>query len=308
MSTLAAMDPKLIEAIILSAMTAVGVLVVMFTGAHRAASVVGPARISREEFPAPLIAATMIAFVCWFGAQVAYVSMNPHLTAKPQAATVPATQNTTQPSTQPATTQPSTDSFTPRDLAFLTSVPAMLACAVFLIFLATDRSPWLRMIGLSARNLPRAPMLAILTLLVAFPLVTWVFAGVGKLYEAVDYSHPTEHEMLRSLSQQPSTIIKVIIALAATVIAPLHEELLFRGGIQTLLRRALGDSPARVWIAIVATSLGFALIHSIWMAPAIFVLSLCIGYLYERTGNLWAAILMHAGFNAVNTALFVLTR
>jgi membrane protease YdiL (CAAX protease family) len=304
MSTLAVMDPKLIEAIVLSAMTAAGILVVVFTRSYRAASVVGPARVPRDEFPAPLIAATMIAFVCWFGAQVAYVSLSPHLTAKPQAATAPSTQA----AAQPTTTQLSTDLFTPRDLAFLTSVPALLACGVFLIFLATDRTPWMRMIGLGRHHLALAPLLAILTLLVAFPLVTWAFAAVGKFYEAIDYSHPTEHEMLRSLSQQPSTFIKVIIALAATVIAPLHEELLFRGGMQTLLRRVFGDSPARVWVAIVVTSLAFALIHSIWMAPAIFILSLCIGYLYERTGNLWAAILMHAGFNAVNTALFALTR
>ena len=36
-----------------------------------------------------------------------------------------------------------------------------------------------------------------------------------------------------------------------------------------------------------------------WHAlPALFVLSLGLGWLYERTGSLWAVMLMHALFNA----------
>jgi membrane protease YdiL (CAAX protease family) len=40
--------------------------------------------------------------------------------------------------------------------------------------------------------------------------------------------------------------------------------------------------------------------HPAWMRPPLFLLSVCIGYAYERTGNLWVAIIIHAGFNAFN--------
>jgi len=59
------------------------------------------------------------------------------------------------------------------------------------------------------------------------------------------------------------------------------------------------------WLAIVFASLLFAMIHPGWMRPGIFVLSLGLGYIYERTGNLWAAITMHALFNSISTIVYL---
>jgi membrane protease YdiL (CAAX protease family) len=39
------------------------------------------------------------------------------------------------------------------------------------------------------------------------------------------------------------------------------------------------------------------------MMPPLFVLAVCFGYVYERTGKLWAPILMHALFNATSITL-----
>jgi membrane protease YdiL (CAAX protease family) len=59
------------------------------------------------------------------------------------------------------------------------------------------------------------------------------------------------------------------------------------------------------WLAIFATSVLFALVHPMWMAPLIFLLALCLGYVYERTGNLWACIALHAIFNTTSTITFL---
>ena len=67
------------------------------------------------------------------------------------------------------------------------------------------------------------------------------------------------------------------------------------------------ERPA-VWqavLAIVITSVFFSLVHPIWTWPAIFVLSLFLGYAYERTGNLWTCIVMHALFNGFSTVLYL---
>jgi membrane protease YdiL (CAAX protease family) len=53
--------------------------------------------------------------------------------------------------------------------------------------------------------------------------------------------------------------------------------------------------------------MAFSILHEPWSVPLIFVLSLMLGYLYERTGTLWAPIAVHFVFNAVNV-LFVLMR
>src|SRR5204863_1206493 len=90
-----------------------------------------------------------------------------------------------------------------------------------------------------------------------------------------------------------------LLILGAVAVAPLAEELLFRGHIQTLLRGAT----RRPWLAVIITSIIFAGIHPTWTIPPIFVLSLALGYAYERTGNLWLNIFMHAMFNGLETIL-----
>jgi len=63
------------------------------------------------------------------------------------------------------------------------------------------------------------------------------------------------------------------------------------------------------WVAILITSLAFAAVHGqLWLMPPIFFLSLCLGYAYERTGNLWVPMIVHACFNASSTVLFLLVR
>jgi hypothetical protein len=88
-----------------------------------------------------------------------------------------------------------------------------------------------------------------------------------------------------------------MIILAAVVLAPFGEELLFRGVLQSMLRRYL-HSP---WVAISITSVLFAAIHYPFIdsLPALFALSLVLGCSYERTGRLYSPIMIHMLFNLV---------
>ncbi|MCC7600067.1 CPBP family intramembrane metalloprotease [Janthinobacterium sp. FW305-129] len=75
--------------------------------------------------------------------------------------------------------------------------------------------------------------------------------------------------------------------------APLCEEFIFRGLLQGGLRRALPS-----WQAVGITAALFALVHPpAAMLPA-FVLGLCAGLAYERSGALLAPMLVHAGYSA----------
>ena len=86
------------------------------------------------------------------------------------------------------------------------------------------------------------------------------------------------------------------------IVAPLFEEFLFRGHLQTLLSRVT----RMPWVSVIVTSILFALVHhwSIWLP--IFVLSIGFGYVYERTGNLWVTVLMHAMFNGFSIVVNLL--
>lgn len=99
-------------------------------------------------------------------------------------------------------------------------------------------------------------------------------------------------------------------AFVAVVMAPIAEEILNRGFLQQAIRRALRGVGHERALAIAGTSLVFALLH--WGAlpegarysglTTLFVFSLMLGYLYERTGRLSMCIATHALFNAVNLA------
>ncbi len=107
------------------------------------------------------------------------------------------------------------------------------------------------------------------------------------------------HEQLKVVTEHPHLVLRILVVAGAVVIVPLFEELLFRGLIQTMLRSFLFEFGNRVWLAIAFSSGLFVMMHedrSHW--PALFVLGLCMGYAYEKSGSLWRPIFIHAIFNA----------
>lgn len=100
------------------------------------------------------------------------------------------------------------------------------------------------------------------------------------------------------LFQQARGIETGVFALAVLTVAPVGEELLFRGALlRGLMRRT---SPA---LAIWGSALAFALVHVVldpgagFAVPALLLLGLLSGYRALRTGDLSQSILLHAGFN-----------
>ena len=79
------------------------------------------------------------------------------------------------------------------------------------------------------------------------------------------------------------------------VVAPIAEEVLFRGYLYGKLRRHVP-----IWACILATSALFALVHGQWnVAVDTFVLSLFLCGLRELTGSIWAGILVHMIKNSI---------
>ena len=106
--------------------------------------------------------------------------------------------------------------------------------------------------------------------------------------------HPTL-VVLRTRAVSGLWLAAVIVS--ATVLAPLCEEIFFRGLLQSMLRRLLPGP----WPAIAVSSAVFAGTHfqTPQNIPALLALSVVLGYNYERTGRLLPSILIHAIFNAV---------
>ncbi len=132
-------------------------------------------------------------------------------------------------------------------------------------------------------------------LLLTVSMLQWVM-GPEEVKELIQ-----DHPLFTVLEELPRVWLAVPVIIAV-VLAPLSEEVFFRGLVQSMLRRYVRNP----WGAIVITSLFFALMHvsTPQAIPPLFVLSVVIGYNYERCGRLYPGILIHMLFNAV----FMLSR
>jgi len=93
-------------------------------------------------------------------------------------------------------------------------------------------------------------------------------------------------------------LAKGLVVLMAVVVAPVFEELVFRGFLYGVMKRYMGGL-----IAAVLTGLLFSLVHVHAPAALAFVvLSLGLTLAYERTGSIWVPIVMHMIFNGVTLA------
>ena len=176
------------------------------------------------------------------------------------------------------------------------------APAGYLLWKATRTSGGLRRLGVWP---PRSWAAGVLGLLVALSMVMSVMIATAMIGLALgDPTPKVGHALLQTLQDSNSVWVTGLLVFSAVGLAPVLEELIYRGLLQTSLSAASGWRLR--WAAIGFTSLGFAAMHSSvpWQAlPALFVLSVILGWLYERTGSLWPNVLVHMGFNAFNMAM-----
>jgi membrane protease YdiL (CAAX protease family) len=93
----------------------------------------------------------------------------------------------------------------------------------------------------------------------------------------------------------------VIFGVVSIILAPIMEEILFRGILYPMVRQ-LGYPKLALW----GTSILFAASHANLQAfVPLTVLALGLTWLYERTNYLIAPILAHSTFNAINYGLTI---
>lgn len=150
-------------------------------------------------------------------------------------------------------------------------------------------------LGLSLRRPLLDALRGAAAFLCALPICYLALAiTTGLLPERLRNIHPIL-DFLPTVRQSPGWLM--LIVLSTCVLAPLAEELFFRGLLQSLFRRYWG----RPWLAILPASALFALAHAgqYQDMPALFLLGIVLGYNYERTGRLTGPIIAHALFNGL---------
>ena len=115
---------------------------------------------------------------------------------------------------------------------------------------------------------------------------------------------PVAQQTVTTLQQTTDVGPQIFLAIMAVGAAPVAEEILFRGILYPFMKRR-----TNAWRACLVVSLLFGAVHFTLMAfiPLTF-LAIALTWLYERTNNLLAPILVHSLFNLANFFWLVLTR
>ena len=181
------------------------------------------------------------------------------------------------------------------DLIVLTSSVEVGIYGIFLlaIYWTTVRrydSPWatLGLRPVSWGWLVLAPLLVFGMLVVDGAMISAISTLQG-----TPFVNPQVQDITQGEHLTPRHLLMLLVSVA--IVAPIVEELFFRGMLYPLLRRGL---PA--WLAIVVNAAIFAVLHFIpILLPMLFAMGLLLTFVRARTNSILPGILIHALNNAV---------
>ncbi|MFZ0565203.1 MAG: type II CAAX endopeptidase family protein [Chlamydiales bacterium] len=161
----------------------------------------------------------------------------------------------------------------------------------------------------SAKRFFKGLAMGLLAYLVSYPVVLLVQLIAGLISEYVWGKIEVEQvavEQLKKTLHRPALFVSMVFFVV--VLVPFMEELLFRGFLQSFLKRYL----KRGW-AILLTAFLFALVHfapsqgagNFQLILSLFALSLFLGFIYEREQCLWAPLALHMTFNGLSVLFIV---
>lgn len=139
------------------------------------------------------------------------------------------------------------------------------------------------------------------------PLVLVLIGAItvfSELYLVMQKLVPVPEALERAMQEimgiSGTTDLLVTVAIAV-VVAPVLEELLFRGVILQGLARRHGAAAATVWTAFFFTLFHF---YNPWQLLPTFFLGLLLAWLVLNARSILAGILLHAAFNGLSLALY----
>lgn len=136
--------------------------------------------------------------------------------------------------------------------------------------------------------------------LIALPFI--VFAGfIVNLISSYYNTAPDMQDVVKWMLEEKSLFVIICLVFFGIIVAPILEEILFRGFLQSALKNTFGSRYALV----ISASL-FAVVHmDVFAFLQIFILGILLGYLYEKTQTLAASIFVHILHNSL-TLIFLL--
>ncbi|MGI6304078.1 MAG: CPBP family intramembrane glutamic endopeptidase [Verrucomicrobiota bacterium] len=190
----------------------------------------------------------------------------------------------------------------PVPFLLLAGLAQILACAIgWWCASKVEMEPVALVLGLEIMRIPMGLIWAGIGLLLCvapYLLASGVAYGLSNVLGLPVEEQPLVDLFRRNLDNPAWPVF----FLTAAVIAPVAEEIMFRG----FLYRALVNWTGHRWLPIGVSGLIFSLFHFHFLALLpLWVVGAVAAAVYERSGNLWAAIFFHAGFNTVQVLVMM---
>jgi len=182
-----------------------------------------------------------------------------------------------------------------RTLAFQSFMYALLLGDLYLVVAWRYGESFWNALGWTF-PIPRAWLL-----LFAGPALAVGLSVLGVLMKA-----PMESSLIEDMITSRASL--ALVMFFGVVLAPIFEELMFRGFLFPLLTRSVGP-----WLGIVFTAVPFGLLHGAqnhWAWQPILLIGIAgaaFGWVRYKSGSTTAAFLMHAAYNAAGFAGYTLT-
>lgn len=182
-----------------------------------------------------------------------------------------------------------------RTLVFQSFMYVFLVGALYLVIASRHHEPVWGALGWTF------PFPYAFPLLLAGPALAIALSAIGVLLGA-----PTDSSQIEVLIKSRASLAAIV--LFGVLLAPIVEEMLFRGFLLPLLVRSLGP-----WPGIVLTAVPFALLHGAqnhWAWQPVLLIGIAgvaFGYVRYKTGSTTAAFLMHSAYNATGFLGYTLT-
>jgi membrane protease YdiL (CAAX protease family) len=114
----------------------------------------------------------------------------------------------------------------------------------------------------------------------------------------------TVQETVQLLQKSNDPLVIGLMAAAAIIVAPLCEEIVFRGYFYSVMKKFAGAWPAAICSAMV-----FAAAHgSLAALLPLLIFGCLLVFIYEKTGSIWAPMAVHLCFNGATVVLQLVAR
>jgi membrane protease YdiL (CAAX protease family) len=198
--------------------------------------------------------------------------------------------------------EPTAVEMTPVLIVFDLLLNVILISLVIVMIQWVGQRNVLRVFGLTRLGPLRLALWVLAGSIVVTPVVLLLSMGIPEMLEPIFGKDIDEQAAVMNIRESGNLAFKLLLIFNAVLVAPLVEEIVFRGYFYGVMKR----HTSAMFAAFITGAIFAAAHQNILALLPLWGLAMFLTLFYEASRSLWVPIGMHAAFNAVNVALILI--